>query len=878
MDILHQALQLAASTPIPYLKDIVSLGLAIWKACDQRRANNAALHALRDKVALVVVTLERKCQTEGTTVAASEHLPQLRYWLEEVCEWIAKQAAKSALVQVAKANAVRDKAALYADKLAFYIQVFQLAAVPWSGQGADKDLQPVVEQVLQVATADIVASIDKDLDGMRAELTVVMEQNARETVDAVLRRLDIFKSNMVDSIGLLDCLLGDAVARMGNMDHNIKKIIQTLERRSGFTVSGGSTQRVWSAIREDDLSHWSAEPIGSGSFGVVHLAQWGTAKVAVKRVDSVLHNPKVRADIASEVATWSRLNHPNVVRLFGACMDTDRPFIVMKYFHLGSLASHLELHSSIPRSQRVKWILEVCLGLSHIHQQRIIHGDLKSDNVLLDDANGEIVAQITDFGLSAFKSFGSKGKTTTDSKSFTEAFRWRAPESYKHGYRRDFPLDVFAFGMTSYEIFSGQLPYHFEHDRDTVRDWIREGEMPWEPNEKVHAGDCNSFLFVSNDVECSQALPADDSLWDIIAKCIRTDVKQRASLAEVQTQLEIEHARALVPLPLTPSWTPEHGTPSCTSILTPRELSSNGQGTLSPSSSISMPLLGSQFLLIELGELSTPALKFWQTWCPDDSKMTWDNFLHGLYFELGRKKIDAELLKEHLEGPAGGSQGPTLPACKTFVQANSVEGFPGMFQFAVVEDAHAIARKSSQDAYSQAQHYEDGSGGFAQNSANAVKFYQAAADEGLPLAQAKMAGIYFHGLLGCSNNLDLAVKYINLALGTADVAAHHFTNAVRKVRIENKKLVEYTGPSLLFSGKGELLEISITWSKLTVNLENIGKIKTLVYMYVVLLFPLWLESVESCVSFGTLESGLYKNQLSGTIPAELGKLSQLQFL
>ncbi|KAJ3351180.1 hypothetical protein HDU83_009096 [Entophlyctis luteolus] len=46
-----------------------------------------------------------------------------------------------------------------------------------------------------------------------------------------------------------------------------------------------------------------------------------------------------------------------------------------------SLASHLELHSSIPRSQRVKWILEVCLGLSHIHQLRIIHGDLKSDNV-----------------------------------------------------------------------------------------------------------------------------------------------------------------------------------------------------------------------------------------------------------------------------------------------------------------------------------------------------------------------------------------------------------------------------------------------------------------------------------------------------------------
>ncbi|KAJ3208727.1 hypothetical protein HDU82_002022 [Entophlyctis luteolus] len=200
MDVLHQALQLAASTPIPYVKEIASLGLAIWTTCDQRRANSAALHALRDKVALVVVTLERKCQTEGTTVTASEHLPQLRYWLEEMSEWIAKQAARGALVQVARANVVRDKAGLYADKLAFYIQVFQLAAVPWTGQGADRDLQPVLEKILRVATADIVASIERDLDGMREELVALMEHNTKETVDVVLGRLDIVNSNMIDSV------------------------------------------------------------------------------------------------------------------------------------------------------------------------------------------------------------------------------------------------------------------------------------------------------------------------------------------------------------------------------------------------------------------------------------------------------------------------------------------------------------------------------------------------------------------------------------------------------------------------------------------------------------------------------------------------------
>ncbi|KAJ3192831.1 Leucine-rich repeat serine/threonine-protein kinase 2, partial [Entophlyctis luteolus] len=483
----------------------------------------------------------------------------------------------------------------------------------------------------------------------------------------------------------------------------------------------------------------------------------------------------------------------------------------MKYFHLGSLAKRLDTDRSIPRSQRIKWMLEVCLGLSHIHKERIIHGDLKSDNVLLDEVNGEVVAQITDFGLSAFKSFGakSKEKTMADSKTLSAAFRWRAPESYNRAYRRDFPLDVFAFGMTTYEIFSGQLPFHGEYNGEMIRDWIRAGETPWEPSEKEQA--------------------ADDCLWDIIAKCIKTDVKQRASLAEVQSQLEIEHARVGAPSAKAPSWTLENNRPSDLSTDRTKELLRNGQSSLSASSGVAVTLLGSQFLMTELGESSPQALKFWQTWCPDDSKMTWDSLFQGLFFELGRKKIDTELLREHLEGPARGSQGPSLAAFKTFVQANSVKGFPGMFQFAVVEDAHEVARKSGHDAYSQAQHYEYGSGGFTQNAVTAVKFYQAAADEKLPVAQAKMAGIYFHGRLGSSKQPGLAVKYINLALGATDVKTYHFTNAVDKWRIENNKLVKYTGPSLFFSGKGDLLDIAIAKSNIAVKLVLISMIQTLVY-------------------------------------------------
>ncbi|KAJ3368155.1 hypothetical protein HDU84_001747, partial [Entophlyctis sp. JEL0112] len=214
----------------------------------------------------------------------------------------------------------------------------------------------------------------------------------------------------------------------------------------------------------------------------------------------------------------------------------------------------------------------------------------------------------------------------------------------------------------------GKLPFHGEYNGEMIRDWIQAGEKPWEPTEEERA--------------------ADDCLWDIIAKCIKTDVKQRLSLREVQLQLEIEHARVGVPSAKTPSWTLQNDRPSDDSTRNPKELSRSVQDTLSQSSSISRPLLGSQFLLTELGEFSTPALKFWQTWCLDDSTMTWNNFFHGIFLELGalgNNNIDTELLKTVLETPAGGSQGPSLPAFKTFVQANSVKGFPAMFLFAVIE-------------------------------------------------------------------------------------------------------------------------------------------------------------------------------------------------
>ncbi|KAJ3207342.1 Serine/threonine-protein kinase tnni3k [Entophlyctis luteolus] len=226
----------------------------------------------------------------------------------------------------------------------FYIQVFQFAAVPWTGSNTDKDLQLVIEHVLKVERADILAKVESEIN-RKKEIT-------KQAADAVLLmpRWKTWEGEFLAS------------SKFSNIDQASNPLPVA---RPG-----------WNVIRKDELSHWSQEHIGSGSFGV-HQARWGTTKVAVKRVADVLHNKKVRAAVELDVETWSCLNHPNVVCLFRACIDTDLLFFVMKYFHLSSLSRYLHSHSEIHHSQLVKWMLDVCKGLHQIHKEGIIHSDLK---------------------------------------------------------------------------------------------------------------------------------------------------------------------------------------------------------------------------------------------------------------------------------------------------------------------------------------------------------------------------------------------------------------------------------------------------------------------------------------------------------------------
>uniref|UniRef100_A0A672JJA5 Mitogen-activated protein kinase kinase kinase n=1 Tax=Salarias fasciatus TaxID=181472 RepID=A0A672JJA5_SALFA len=202
------------------------------------------------------------------------------------------------------------------------------------------------------------------------------------------------------------------------------------------------------------------EIIGVGGFGKVYRGTWKDQEVAVKaaRQDPDEDITATAGGVKQEAKLFSMLQHPNIIKLEGVCLEEPNLCLVMEYARGGTL-NRVLTGRRIPPHILVNWAVQIARGMHYLHEEAVvplIHRDLKSSNILLlekieNDDIGRKTLKITDFGLAR-----EWHKTTKMSAAGT--YSWMAPEVIKSSLFSK-GSDIWSYGVLLWELLTGEVPY-----------------------------------------------------------------------------------------------------------------------------------------------------------------------------------------------------------------------------------------------------------------------------------------------------------------------------------------------------------------------------------------------------------------------------------
>uniref|UniRef100_A0A8C9VGH8 Mitogen-activated protein kinase kinase kinase 7 n=1 Tax=Scleropages formosus TaxID=113540 RepID=A0A8C9VGH8_SCLFO len=190
------------------------------------------------------------------------------------------------------------------------------------------------------------------------------------------------------------------------------------------------------------------EVVGRGAFGVVCKAKWKGKDVAIKTIES----ESERKAFMVELRQLSRVNHPNIVKLYGSCNNP--VCLVMEYAEGGSLYNVLHGAEPLPyytASHAMSWCLQCSQGVAYLHGMKpkaLIHRDLKPPNLLL--VAGGTVLKICDFGTAC--------DIQTHMTNNKGSAAWMAPEVFE-GSNYSEKCDVFSWGIILWEVITRKKPF-----------------------------------------------------------------------------------------------------------------------------------------------------------------------------------------------------------------------------------------------------------------------------------------------------------------------------------------------------------------------------------------------------------------------------------
>ncbi|KAL6506870.1 hypothetical protein OROHE_022307 [Orobanche hederae] len=223
-----------------------------------------------------------------------------------------------------------------------------------------------------------------------------------------------------------------------------------------------SLRQIKAATNNFDI----ANKIGEGGFGPVYkgVLSDGTV-IAVKQLSS--KSKQGNREFVNEIGMISALQHPNLVKLFGCCIEGNQLLLVYEYLDNNCLARALfgreDQKLNLDWSTRKKICIGIAKGLAYLHEEsrlKIVHRDIKATNVLLDK---DLNAKISDFGLAKL----DEEENTHISTRIAGTIGYMAPEYAMRGYLTD-KADVYSFGIVALEIVSGKSNTNYRPKEEFV--------------------------------------------------------------------------------------------------------------------------------------------------------------------------------------------------------------------------------------------------------------------------------------------------------------------------------------------------------------------------------------------------------------------------
>ncbi len=210
--------------------------------------------------------------------------------------------------------------------------------------------------------------------------------------------------------------------------------------------------------------------VGRGGGGAVYAARDQAGRmVAVKLLRAEMARfPSMITRFLREAEVVRAIAHPNIVEIYEIGeYQPNRPYYAMELLQGTDLRKLLQVHGRFTPSELLGLLEPVCLAVGAAHDKGVVHRDIKANNILVVERDGERVVKLLDFGIAKMLHADNAGPGLTEPGAMLGTAHYMAPEQIRCE-RPDGRTDVYALGVVIYHLLTGQYPFHADDPRQVA--------------------------------------------------------------------------------------------------------------------------------------------------------------------------------------------------------------------------------------------------------------------------------------------------------------------------------------------------------------------------------------------------------------------------